>query len=328
MKKTFAILAMFAMVCFACEKKEQAVDATITASDVTVEEGSTVKINATTTSTAAITYSSDNTAVATVSADGTVTGVAAGTANITLKVAAVEGKFNPAEKTIKATVTAKEVVPPTPAEAAIKIDGDFSDWAALAKGSFTQTYGDEEATHPALTHCKVYADPDYIYVYFEWDTDAIEAVPGVDHVPFHCYINTDGDASTGGYGDEFAEACTDILLEGWIYGGGEEGGELGTYDPAVCSWTGADGESGWSWSDPALIGDGSGVGEGAGVEGKYEFKIDRSMLKDVGYPVADVFGIGFDIQQNWTSVGILPSTAPDESNATGYLPLLVVTTQK
>ena len=328
MKKTLSLLAIFAIIGLVSCAKEAAV-ATITASDVTVEEGSTVKINASTNSSATITYASDNTAVATVAADGTVTGVKAGTANITLKVAEVKGAFKAAEKTIKATVTAKEVGPtPGPSGSAIKIDGDFADWAALPNGSYVKTYGSEDATHPALTHCKVYADPDYIYVYFEWDTDAIEAVPGVEHVPFHCYINTDGDASTGGYGDEFAEACTDILLEGWIYGGGEEGGELGTYDPAVCSWTGEAGANGWSWSDPPLIGDGSGVGEGAGVEGKYEFKIDRSMLKDVGYPVADVFGIGFDIQQNWESVGILPSTAPDEGNATGYLPLLVVTTQK
>lgn len=327
MKKVLTLLAIFAMVGLVSCNKEPA-QATITASDVTVEEGSTVKINASTNSSATITYASDNTAVATVAADGTVTGVKAGSANINIKVAAVKDAFTAAEKSIKVTVTAKADPTPGPSGAAIVIDGDFADWAALPSNSYTKTYGDEEATHPALTHCKVYADPDFIYVYFEWDTDAIEAVPGVEHVPFHCYINTDGDASTGGYGDEFAEACTDILLEGWIYGGGEEGGELGTYDPAVCSWTGADGESGWSWSDPPLIGDGNGVGEGAGVEGKYEFKIDRSMLKDVGYPVADVFGIGFDIQQNWESVGILPSTAPDEGNATGYLPLLVVTTQK
>ena len=328
MKKVLTLLAIFAMVGLVSCKKAP-VQATITASDVTVEEGKTVKISASTNSTAAITYVCSDVATATITADGTVTGVKAGSASIILKVAEVEG-YTAAEKTIKVTVTAKQEVDPTPQPqgAAIEIDGSFADWAALPTTSYAKTYGDEEATHPALTHCKVYADPNFIYVYFEWDTDAIEAVPGVDHVPFHCYINTDGDATTGGYGDEFAEACTDILLEGWIYGGGEEGGELGTYDPAVCSWTGEAGANGWSWCDPPLIGDGSGVGEGAGVEGKYEFKIDRSMLKDVGYPIADVFGIGFDIQQNWESVGILPSTAPDEGNATGYLPLLVVTTQK
>ena len=325
MKKVLTLLAIFAMVGLVSCKKDPA-QATITASDVTVEEGSTVKINASTNSSATITYASDNTAVAPVAADGTVTGVKAGSANISIKVAAVKDAFTAAEKSIKVTVTAKAGPTPGPSGAAIVIDGDFADWAALPSNSYTKTYGDEEATHPALTHCKVYADPDFIYVYFEWDTDAISAEAGVEHVPFHCYVNGDGNAATGGYGDEFAEACADFMLEGFIYGGGENGGEIGSYDPGVHAWSGADGESGWSWNE--LLEGGNGVGEGAGVEGKYEFKIDRSVLKDLGLTVADTFGIGFDIQQGWESVGILPSTAPDEGNSTGYLPLLVVNTQK
>ncbi len=325
MKKTLSLLAIFAIIGLVSCAKEAAV-ATITASDVTVEEGSTVKINASTNSSATITYASDNTAVATVANDGTVTGVKAGTANITMKVAEVKGAFKAAEKTIKATVTAKEVGPtPGPSGSAIKIDGDFADWAALAKGTFSQFYGDEDATNPALTYCKVYADPQYIYVYFEWDPDAIDGT--VDSTPFHCYINTDGDATTGGYGDEFADACSELLLEGWIYDGSE--GIIVSYDPLVQYWVGEPNGSGWSWSgEPNLIDSGSGLGEGAGIEGKYEFKLDRSMLKDAGYPVADVFSIGFDIQQNWESVGVLPSVAPSEDNASGVVNSLTITTQK
>ena len=52
------------------------------------------------------------------------------------------------------------------------------------------------------------------------------------------------------------------------------------------------------------------------------------MLAGVGYPVADVFSIGFDIQQNWDSVGILPNAAPDEENASGIVDSMTVTTQK
>ena len=86
MKKVLTILAIFAMVALASCTKKEPVQATITASDVTVEEGSTVKINASTNSTAKITFVSDNTAVATVAADGTVTGVAAGTAKVTISL--------------------------------------------------------------------------------------------------------------------------------------------------------------------------------------------------------------------------------------------------
>lgn len=323
MKKVLTLFAIFAMVGLVSCKKDP-VQATITASDVTVEEGSTVQVVASTNSSAAITFNVDNSGVYSLSNDGVVSGIKPGEGKLTLKVAEVKGQFTAAEKVIKVTVTAKEVVPPTPAEAAIKIDGDFADWAALPSGTFTQKFGDEEATHPALTYCKVYADPDFIYVYFEWDTDAIEWVPDVEHVPFHCYINTDGNAATGGFGDEFADACIDICTEGWIYD--SEG--IGSYDPGIYGWTGEANGSGWSWTDPALLGDGSGFGQGAGIEGKYEFKLDRSMLAGVGYPVADVFSIGFDIQQNWDSVGILPNAAPDEENASGIVDSMTVTTQK
>ena len=224
-------------------------------------------------------------------------------------------------------VCAKDAAPvwseSKPAEAAIKIDGDFSDWAALKDGTYSKTYGDEDATHPALTHAKVYADPNFIYVYFEWDTEYTEPVPDVDHVPFHCYINSDGDATTGGYGDQFADACTDILLEGFIY---PDGLAVGSYDPTAYAWVGEPNASGWGWGEDILP-DG-GACEGAGIEGKYEFKIDRSVLAGIGFPVADVFSIGFDIQKKWESVGILPNAAPSEDNPSGVVNSLTVTTQK
>lgn len=321
MKKVLALVAICAMVGFvSCKKEDPAATATITANDVTVEEGSTAAIGASTNSSATITYTCDDTSIATVDAAGTVTGVKAGNANITLKVAAVEGAYTAAEKTIKVTVTEK------PAEPAITLtmDGKFDDWAALPAGSFARTYGDEDATHPALTHCKVYATTEKIYVYFEWDTDQITYEPEVEHVPFHCYINTDGDATTGGFGDQFADACIDILLEGFIYGGGERGGEMGSYDPGTFSWAGDANGSGWAWDDLGL----DGYCEGWGVEGKYEFSIDRATLAGIGFPVADVFSIGFDIQQGWNSVGILPNAAPSEDNPSGVVNTLQVTTQK
>ena len=141
MKKTLSILltalAMLAMA-VGCGKPEPAekvepVVATITASDVTVEEGKTVQITAATNSSAAISYSSADAAVATVSNAGLVTGVKAGNTTVTLSVAAVEDKFTAAEKTISVTVTAPET-PPTPPElqaltlkANVEGDGIFAD---------------------------------------------------------------------------------------------------------------------------------------------------------------------------------------------------------
>lgn len=214
--------------------------------------------------------------------------------------------------------------PPASTVVELTIDGNFEDWAGLAKGTYSQTYGDEESLHPALTHCKVYATASKIYVYFEWDPEQITYEPDVEHVPFHCYINTDGDTATGGFADQFADAATDILLEGFIYG---DGANITSYDPAVYDWIGEVNGAGWSWCDPALYAEG-GVCEGAGIEGKYEFAIDRKIIGDLGYPIADVFSIGFDIQQSWDSVGILPSSAPTEDNASGVVESLKVTTQK
>lgn len=326
MKKVFAFMAVVAAVCtVSCKKGDptpsKPVEATITAADVTVEVGSTANVNATTNSTAAISYVADNSGVYTVDAAGVVTGVKAGEGQLVIKVPAVEGKFTAAEKTIKVNVTDGGGFIP-PAEAAIKIDGDFSDWAALKQGSFSQTYGDEEATHPALTYCKVYADAEKVYVYVEWDMEYIEDKAWV---PFHCYINTDGNVKTGGYADEFSDACSDILLEGAVYADGD----ICSYWAGGYPWVGEPNASGWTWApDTDNIFPEEAPTEGAGIDGKYEFSIDRAMFAAAGFTIADEFSIGFDIQQNWSSVGILPNASPSEDNPNGVVPSLQVKTIK
>ncbi len=111
------LLVLPVIVC--CGKKDPTpepqpdpVQATITASNITVEEGSTAQITASTNSTAPIVYTPDESGVYTVSETGLVTGVKAGNGNLKLSVAAVEGKFTAAETTI--TVTVSAVTPPEP----------------------------------------------------------------------------------------------------------------------------------------------------------------------------------------------------------------------
>lgn len=324
MKKVFAFMAVVAAVCtVSCKKVDptpsKPVEATITAADVTVEEGATAQVNATTNSSAAIVYTADNSGVYTV-ANGVITGVKAGEGSLKLSVPAVEGKFTAAEKTIKVTVTAK--AGPQPQPASIAIDGDFADWAALPEGSFSQSFGDEDATHAALTYCKVYADAEKVYVYVEWDMEYIE---DKSWVPFHCYINTDGNAATGGYADEFSDACSDILLEGAVYADDE----ICSYWAGGYPWIGEPNAAGWTWApDTDNIFPEEAPTEGAGIDGKYEFSIDRKMFADAGFPFADEFSIGFDIQQNWTSVGVIPNAAPSEESPSGTVPSLKVKTNK
>ena len=212
--------------------------------------------------------------------------------------------------------------------APIKIDGDFSDWAKLPAANIAEAKCDPEATKTALKVVKVYADAVYVFVYFEWDKDQVDHHPNTapdgqdsneEDVPFHCYINTDGDASTGGYGDQFSDACSELLFEGFVYAGGSS---IGSYEPAVCEWTGGTNETGWSWSEDLGI---TGLCSGAGIEGKYEFSIARELMPK---KLADNFSIGFDIQQSWDSVGILPNSHATDDNPGGLAPSLQVKTVK
>lgn len=203
--------------------------------------------------------------------------------------------------------------------APIKIDADFSDWAKLPAANIASATCDKDATKTALKLVKVYADPVYVFVYFEWDKDQITHEPDVEHVPFHCYINTDGDASTGGYGDEFSDACSELLFEGSVY---PDGAAVGSYEPGVFEWTGDVNGTGWTWND---LGEFNGLTAGAGIEGKYEFQIARELMPK---KLADNFSIGFDIQQDWESVGVLPNSHVTDENPGGLAPSLQVKTVK
>ena len=202
--------------------------------------------------------------------------------------------------------------------APIKIDGDFSDWAKLDGNKIATASTNKDATKTALKTVKVYADAIYVFVYFEWDKDQISH--DGDDVPFHCYINTDGDAKTGGFGDEFSDACTDVMFEGFIY----DSGSITSYTPGVFQWVGETNGTGWDgcWED---LGEFNNLTAGAGIEGKYEFQIARELLPK---KLADTFSIGFDIQQSWDSVGILPNAAYSDDNPGCLEKSLQVTTVK
>ena len=208
---------------------------------------------------------------------------------------------------------------PTAYKCPITIDGDFSDWAKLDANKVASASTNKDATKTALKVVKVYADAVYVFVYFEWDKDQISHEPDVEHVPFHCFINTDGDAKTGGFGDLFSDACSDLMFEGFIY---PEGSSVGSYVPGVHEWVGETNGTGWSWNE---LGEFNKLTPGAGIEGKYELKINRGILPK---KLADKFSIGFDIEQAWEPVGVLPNAAVTQLNPKGIAPSLQVTTVK
>lgn len=171
-----------------------------------------------------------------------------------------------------------------------------------------------------LKSVKVYADKTYINILVE---PVMEYISDLSYVPFHVFLNTDNSDQTGGYGDEFVDANTDIMLEGGFY----YENEIISYTPYVFKWWGEVGGYGWEWVDPNVEHSsddcwGAIICEGQledctsqYIDGKFEIKINRRNIPATWND--SEFGIGFDIQQSWESVGILPLGSPTEVDLRG-----------
>jgi hypothetical protein len=199
-------------------------------------------------------------------------------------------------------------------------DNSIADWDQLpAEYVFTATCP-ADAALLGLKSVKVYADAMNIFILMEPNMDDIV---DLEWVPFHVYLNADNSDKTGGYSDEFTDANSEWLCESAIFA---EGNPY-SYNPAVFKWWGEVGGSGWEWTDPsvehsaddfwgAIIGEGQlPVGQSQYVNGKFEMKLLKELISD---QFGDEFGIGFDIQQNWSSVGVLPLVSPTEDNPNGF----------
>ena len=201
-------------------------------------------------------------------------------------------------------------------------DGSAADWDALPTEYVASATHVDGCSMDGLKSVKVYCDEMYLNVLVEVNLDVV-----TDHewTSFHIYLNADGSASTGGYGDEFADADAEWMLETAIYQSGAV-----AYNPAVFKWWGEVGGSGWLWTDPenpgtaengwgAVVPEGSlpiGNAQAVGGIGKVEIQLLKELIPAQW---ADEFTIGFDIQQNWSSVGILPNAADDAATAAAVL---------
>ena len=322
--KFFAIaLAALTLGFVACKDKEpQADKLSLNKTEVTIAVGETAQLTAN----LDVTWASSNEAVATVDA-GLVKGIAAGEANITAKA-------GDQTAVCKITVTDGGVTPPPAEIPEIDVtDNSLEDWKALPAEFVVSYECPEDAAMLGLKGVAVYATEMYINILVEPNMDDIT---DLEWVPFHVYIDLDNSDLTGGYGDEFTDANTDILCETGLWSGGEPN----NYNPAVFKWWGEVGGDGWNWEDPenpgnetnfwgAIIGEGQlPVGKSQYVDGKIEIQILRELLGTV-HPMNDSeFGIGFDIQQNWSSVGILPCVSVTDENPSGKAAKLKVKINK
>ena len=209
-------------------------------------------------------------------------------------------------------------------------DGTAADWDKLDAKFVATTTHTEGASMDGLKSVKVYADEMYINLLVEVNDDV---VTDRAWTPFHVYFNADNDATTGGFGDQWTTADVDVMLETVIFADGA----VYPYNPAVFKWWGADGESGWLWTDPNGVADetngwGAEIPEGSMpignaqmVNGKIEIQL---MWELIPAKWGDKFTVGFDIQQSWTSVGILPNAADAEDGSEVLAEKLEVTFKK
>ena len=179
-------------------------------------------------------------------------------------------------------------------------DGTLSDWDNLPMEYLFETKCVEGASWDALKSVKVYADLTYINLVVEWDTDI---VTDLSSVPFHVYLNVDNDAPTGGWGGLWLEPYNiDVLLEGYFY----LDGNPCAYQPDVALYTGtplAD-EWAWDWTTIEALAASQLI-----TKGVMEIQIEYGKLP---IKLENTFTVGFDIQQSWNSVGVLPNAAADE----------------
>ena len=304
---TFVALAAILIAFTSCNKDTDVIKLKVSQIEINVMGHQKIEVEK---ASGTIIWASQNINIASVDENGDVFGVAEGETAVTATV----GK---AKATVKVIVKAGGVTPP----AGISVtDNSLADWEALPKEFVFSAECSEEAAKLGIIGVAVYADPIYLNILVEFNPDE---VVDLDWVPFHVYINTDNSDATGGYGDEFTDPNTDILLEGGIYSAGEPI----AYNPAVFKWWGEVGADGWSWTDPsvehdasdfwgAIVGEGQlPIGNSELVDGMFEIQLVRELIPATWNDTE--FGIGFDVQQNWSSVGILPNAPVTDENPAG-----------
>ena len=179
-------------------------------------------------------------------------------------------------------------------------DATLSDWDNLPMEYLFESKCVEGASLDALKSVKVYADLTYINLVVEWDT---EIVTDLTSVPFHVYLNVDNDAPTGGFGDQWVKPNIDLLLEGYFY----LDGNPCAYQPDVALYAGTPLANEWAWDWTTIE---SLAASQLITKGVMEIQIEYGKLP---VKLQNTFTVGFDIQQSWSSVGVLPNAANDNS---------------
>lgn len=194
----------------------------------------------------------------------------------------------------------------------VKIDGNFDDWAKLDPTKVIVVDCAPEAQFKAIKQMKIYMDEVFFNVYLKLD---MELLPDLSVVHCHTYFNADNDETTGGCNNQWVPGCIEYMTEGDII----RESKFISYDPCFDIWTGEPQAGGWEWEH--ILTSGSGVYTGAGAVDEYEMCLMRDAFKE---ELAEEFQFGVDVQQGWSSVGIIPNADLNEDNPTGKGSLVTV----
>lgn len=182
-------------------------------------------------------------------------------------------------------------------------DRSVADWDTLDQTKIAEVSITDQPLWPAIKQLKVYADEVYINYML-----LIDPALYVNHTPtdvMHIYMDIDNTNTTGGFFDSFADAGADMMFEGPLFDDFEN---PIAYAPQAHKWVGPVGGN-----PEDRTGDWMVVWEDAGsIRGESQFVgdsiIEGRIIRDLipGKFNENGFGIGFDLQQNWENIGLLP----------------------
>ena len=201
-------------------------------------------------------------------------------------------------------------------------DKSIADWDKLDKSKVAVSKITGDPLYTALKEIRVYADQ--VYINFILIYDPTEYTKFSEEDFLHIYMNADNSDETGGYWDQLDapnQGNTDLMFEGTMW---DALGNTFAYNPSVSAWSGPVGGEGWLWE---LLPSASTIGGSQIVEdGIIEGRLIKQYIPFSKW--TDKFEIGFDIQQNHESVGLLPQNDTPDGEHIGRAKKLLVTFNK
>lgn len=209
---------------------------------------------------------------------------------------------------------------------AVTIDGNFADWAALKDVASAELDVDANA-YPGMLAMKAYADETSIYVYFEYELQEETPEEGDPFIqtsaPFEIFVDSDGDATTGGSSWLWSEVGYEYMLE-------DETGFLGEGNTVrdmaetmhIYHFDGVDGKDAWEEGGHLTELELSAYAESAGTVKNGVATVEVALLRSVvNASKAGTIAIGIvGYDGTWKTQGVLP-----QGEAAGAVAMLDVT---